>query len=351
MIDWIDIVVPLAHEVGPGGPLYGGEVISTTKDGQDIEWSVGKALKLEGSHSSTITVRSSTMSWGGQAVRISGNPAKLFQGHNIFGSNDLVGIVFAMLDLVCATFKLTPNENNRDFWDRGYIEILRVDVTESIDFGSEERVMAAIFTLDRTANLKYRGRGAYNGHSLLFGKGSRHWSCTLYCKSKELKVKGHQLHPLLQETSLPAVAAGLLRMEFRLHSQHLRRDELHMVCNWNDNTAAEVHRKHLELLQIAEAVMIEPAQLEGLPGALRLVYQSWTTGQDLRLILPRATFYKRRRQLLEHGIDIAVKQPPPAESNVVPPRVVLLGKPTEVPAWAIGTPMYFEPPNRPLKVA
>jgi II/X family phage/plasmid replication protein len=298
----------------------------------------------------TITVASSTMSWGGQAVRISGNPAKLFQGHNIFGSNDLVGLVFAMLDLVCKTFGLTPNENNRDFWDRGYIEILRVDVTESIDFVTEERVMAAIFTLDRTANLKFRGRGQYNGHSLLFGKGSRHWSTTLYCKSKELRVKGHQLHPLLRETSLPAVAAGLLRIEHRLLSQHLRRDSLHLVANWNDNTASEVHRAHLGLLQIAEAVMIEPAQLEGLPGTLQLVYQSWSAGHDLRTILPRATFYKRRRELLEHGIDIAIKQPPPAESNVIPLRVVLTGKPFEVPAWAIGTPLYFEPPNRALKV-
>jgi II/X family phage/plasmid replication protein len=351
VIDWLDFVAPLAHEVGQGGPLYGGEVISTTKDGKDIEWSVGKRLKLEGSHSTTITVSSSTMSWGGQAVRISGCPAKLFQGHNIFGSPDLVGLVFAMLELACATFGLTPNENNRDFWDRGFIELLRVDATESIDFGTEERVMAAIFTLDRTANLKFRGRGQYNGHSLIFGKGSRHWSTTLYCKSKELRVKGHQLHPLLRETALPAVAAGLLRIEHRLLSQHLRRHSLHLVANWNDNTAAEVHRDHLDQLQIAEAVMIEPAQLEGLPGTLRLVYQSWSAGHDLRSILPRATFYKRRRELLAHGIDIAIKQPPPEESNVIPLRVVLTGKPFAVPDWAIGTKLYYEPPNRALKTA
>ncbi len=349
MIDWLDFVAPLAHEVGQGGPLYGGEIMSTTKDGGDIEWSVGKRLKLEGSHSTTITVSSSTMSWGGQAVRISGNPAKLFQGHNIFGSSDLVGLVFAMLDLVASTFGLTPTADNLDFWDRGLIELLRVDDTESVDFGTEERVMAALFTLDRTANLKFRGRGHYNGHSLLFGKGSRHWSTTLYCKSKEIKRKGHQLHPLLQETSLPSVAEGLLRIEHRLHSQHLRRDNLHLVANWNDNTASEVHRAHLELLQIAEAVMIEPAHLEGLPATLRLVYRSWHAGEDLRSILPRATFYKRRRELLEHGIDIAIKQPPPEESNVIPLRVVLLGKPFEVPSWAIGTPLYFEPPTRLLK--
>jgi II/X family phage/plasmid replication protein len=349
VIDWLDIVAPLAHEVGKGGPLYAGELISTTKDGDDIEWSVGKRLKLEGSHSTTITVATSTTSWGAVAVRISGNPAKLFQGHNIFGSNDVVGLVFAMLERVCAAFGLAPSETDREFWDRGLIELLRVDVTDSKDFGTETRVLAAIRSLERTANLKFRGRGEFNGHSLLYGKGSRHWSLTLYCKSKELKVKGHGLHELLKATSLPSVAEGLLRMECRLLSQHLRRSGLHLVANWGDNTAAEVHREHLELLQIAEAVMIEPSTLEGLPGTLQLVYQSWTAGHDLRQILPRRTFYKRRQQLLAHGIDIGVKQPPPEESNVVALRVVLLGKPFEVPAWAVGTPLYFEPAHRSLK--
>lgn len=352
MIDWLDFVVPLAHEVGPTGPLYGGEIISTTKDGQDIEWSVGKRLKLEGSHSSTITVSSSTMSWGGQAVRISGNPAKLFQGHNLFGSNDLPGLVFAMLDLVCRTFGLEPAGTDLDFIERGLIELLRADVTESYDFGSEERVMAAIFALDRTANLKFRGRGQYNGHSLLFGKGSRHWSLTLYCKAKEIKTKGHKLHPLLQATSLPSFADGSLRAELRLHSQYLRRAGLHLVANWGDNTTEDLHGSHIALLQIAEAVMIEPAALPGLRAGLRSTYTLWQAGHDVRQLVSRRTFYRHRRELLELGVDIGVKQPPPAESNVVPLRVVLTGTPVRtVPDWAVGTKLYYEPPNRPLKVA
>jgi II/X family phage/plasmid replication protein len=62
-------------------------------------------------------------------------------------------------------------------------------------------------------------------------------------------------------------------------------------------------------------------------------------------MFPRNTFYRHRRALFGYGIDISIKQDRKhAEaSNVVPIRVVLVGKPVTVPEWAFNTPYYFEP--------
>jgi II/X family phage/plasmid replication protein len=348
VIDWLDFVAPLVLPSGQGSPLYAGEVISTTKNGLDIEWSKQKRMEHEGSHSSKISVSHGDALGGYPGIRISGCPGKFLQGHNIFGSDDIVGLTLEMLHRVCASLHLVPTETEQGFWDLGLINMLRVDVTQSRDLGTLPRVLTAIRSLSETANLKFRGRGEFNGHSLLYGKGSRHFSTTLYAKGAELKVKGHRLHLLLQETSLPSVAEGLLRIEHRLMGMFLRKKELHILANWGENTPAELHSELLSGLEIADATMIDTGKLAGLPAALRTSYVLWTTGVDLRTVISRRTFYRHRSLLKQsHGIDIAIPQPADAPSNVVPLKVVLHAMPfPDAPHWAVGTPLYFEPSRR-----
>lgn len=82
--------------------------------------------------------------------------------------------------------------------------------------------------------------------------------------------------------------------------------------------------------------------LDALRPSLRMAYQSWEAGADLRAILPHRTFYKYRSELLPHGIDIATLVPKEV-SNVVPLFRVLEAVPVGVPDWAQGTALYFEP--------
>lgn len=101
----------------------------------------------------------------------------------------------------------------------------------------------------------------------------------------------------------------------------------------------------LQNLQISDATMLDSDIIESLPTRYKLIYQSWRNGHDLRTILSRPTFYRHRRALLGYGVDIAIKQDRQEEqaANVVPIRVVLVGKPVTVPDWALNTPLYFQP--------
>lgn len=86
--------------------------------------------------------------------------------------------------------------------------------------------------------------------------------------------------------------------------------------------------------------------LDGLPARMKLAYQSWKDGHDLKKILPDTTFKRYRRELLKQGIDIAVKQgnrPEPNPNVIEFRRVLRPERCDQIPAWAIGTPLYFEP--------
>lgn len=350
MIDWLTFVAPLQHVAGEHGPFYAGEVMATkpdptSPDGFSLDWSIWKRKSFEGSHSSAIQIQSTFDEKGRPAIWVSGNPAKWFQGHNIFGTEDMSGLVLEMLHRICASVGLVPSESDLALWNAGQVKLTRVDVTHSFDLGTLPRVRNALRSLDSTANLKHRGRGHFKGDSLTFGKGSRRWSLTFYAKGAEIEVKGHEMHLALQATQLPALAQGLLRAEVRMLSLQLVAEQLEYVHAWGDNTGTELHSRLLAGLQIAEASMLDAEVLDGLSGRQLLAYQAWKDGHDLRATLSRPTFYRYRAELLRHGIDIAVKQERtgPDMSNVVQLRTVLHAYPVGVPAWAIGTPLYFEP--------
>lgn len=348
MIDWITFIAPLDHVAGEAGPFFAGEVMATRPDpthpdGVVLDWGILKRKSFEGSFSSAIQIQSTVDEKGRRAIWVSGNPAKWFQGHNIFGSADLAGLIAEILQRICASVGLNPSAANLSAWAAGDIKLTRVDVTYSYDLGTLPRVRNALRSLDQTANLRHRGRGHFRGDSLTYGKGSRRWSLTLYSKGAEILV--HKLPPQLAETSLSAFAQGLLRVEVRLQSLQLVEEQLSYVSAWGENTPLELHQHFLAGLQIAEASMLDAQLLDGLPGRLQLAYNNWREGHDLRAILPRPTFYRYRAELLKHGVDIAIRQERIGVdmSNVVPIRTVLHAYPANVPSWAQGTPLYFEP--------
>jgi II/X family phage/plasmid replication protein len=94
---------------------------------------------------------------------------------------------------------------------------------------------------------------------------------------------------------------------------------------------------------MSEQFSITPANLEGLPVRLIAVYTLWKDGVDLRALYPKASFYRYRSEFLKQGIDIAIRQPSKPD-NVIPlVRVLRPEAIAQVPDWAIGTSLYFDP--------
>lgn len=345
MIDWLSLVVPCSHAT----PITGGQVISIAPSGA-VEWCSAKRQTLAGSFSTGLQVRTATHTPDPCThIEISGNPVKFFQGHNLWGTDDLPALALATIEHVATHLGMTPSESDRSAWANGDVQITRVDCTESFHLRSLAEVLAWLRAAEQTSHLSHRGRGQLvKGSTLYFGKNSRRWSLKLYAKGQEIRAKGHGQDAILSLPSAVEWAERTLRAELTLRSMELKRLGFDRVSSWFPvegvpfPVTAELLRTHLGAMTMTTTAQLSADVLDGLRPALRMAYQSWEAGSDLRAILPHRTFYRYRAALLPHGVDIATLVPREV-SNVVPLHRVLEAKPVSVPDWAIGTPLYFEP--------
>lgn len=90
MVDWVTAKLPFYSK----GSLSDGQIININRLGE-IEYSVTKRLMLEGSYAARIAIRTAEVDHEGNTtlIEFSGNPVKFLQGHNLFGSSDLLNLV------------------------------------------------------------------------------------------------------------------------------------------------------------------------------------------------------------------------------------------------------------------
>jgi II/X family phage/plasmid replication protein len=327
MIDWVSAILPCKHDPSK---LISGLVMSFDAQGNN-EWTVNKTLSVEGSYSSKIQIKSHTEN----QIYISGNPTKFLQGHNLFGSNDLVSIMGKFFDelLTHKNLGLCPDPFQYANIKDGHYELTRVDVNETWHLNSQKDVQAWIRAVGETAYLKHRGAGQFSGDTAYFGKNSRRWALKCYSKGLEILAKGHKLPKELATLEMLEYADKALRIEGVIRQLELKRRLLNVASNWDIDTAEELLLEYISKLEMSDVYMLKDDVLDSLPPRLRLTYQAWLNGDDLKTVLPRPTFYRYRKQILEYGVDISSKSPK-EKSNVIPLIRVLEAKPVGIPDWA-----------------
>ena len=93
--------------------------------------------------------------------------------------------------------------------------------------------------------------------------------------------------------------------------------------------------RETELLQRADC-SLDPLAVEAVPRNTRLTYAAWLRGEDVRSLLPRATFYRHRKALAEcASVDISEARGIGAQIVPIIRQVTLT--PAIVPAgyWAV----------------
>jgi len=348
MIDWITFKAPWRHS----SALNSGQVFSVSRDGEH-EWTTNKKLSVLGSFESKIQLLSDESTrdpFTGDYTHIfiDGNPVKFFQGHNLWGSDDLHGLCIELCLKLSQILNLPIPKPDFDQLVLGDFDLKRVDSNVMLDLVNNFSVEAFLYSLERTGHLRFKGSAVSTKGTVYFGKNSRRSSLKFYNKLSELKAKGHKLPPELDQlVSLWDWVTGKLRAEYTLRSLQLKDDNLEKAFRWGDNTPYEVVLKSLSRLNMSENHTLTPDKLEGLPPRLVGVYHLWKEGHDLTAMYPRKTFYRYRKQLQEvAGVDIAIKQGDRKEPapNVIDFRRVLTPELVRgVPDWAIGTPLFFEP--------
>lgn len=358
MIDWLTFVIPCGHD----SPIEAGRFQKIRGDGS-VQWSTSLRRQVSGSWESAVSVRSA--SWVGDGtshIEVSGNLVKFFQGHNLWGTDDLPALVVAFMRWLTLDFVddkgnplVSPSLDDAAAWKNGDYQLTRVDCTESFHLDNIGQVLEWLRAAEQTAHLAHRGRGQLvKGSTLYFGKNSRRWSLKLYSKGQEIRASGHGQESILALPRAVEWAEKTLRAEVTFRSMELKERSLDTGANWFAvdgvpfGASPELLRKCLGGMTMTTTSVLSPEVLDSLHSSQRVAYLAWLAGNDLRSSMPHRSFYRLRSKLLPHGVDIATVMPKEV-SNVVPLHRVLEARPVSAPDWAMGTALFFEP--RPLRVA
>lgn len=345
MIDWVTAKIPFLYP----GILSDGEVVSVTRDGE-VEYAVRKRLSVRGSHDGAITLRTVEVDADGNTVlvELSGNPVKFLQGHNLFGSDDLLNLV---AETVLRVSQILNTSQPEEFFRKicsGAYTLSRIDVNRMFALGSRAEVNAYLYAM--SMNTRTRSQGPVTkGSTVYLNKDSRRWSFKFYGKGQESGLKRNRKQGTIDlPRDLMQWVDPMLRAELTLKSNELREAGLHLAAKWHTIEAMDLFADYAERIEMAAQKPIDDiselmAQIK--PKAAVSSYQLWRDGHDVRQLIPARTFYRHRAALLEHGIDISMTPPPRDEnlSNVVPLCKTLELKPASLPYWVSGTDFLFEP--------
>lgn len=335
MIDWFRGSIPWLHD-----PLPSGKVVSVHPDGS-MDWEITKKTDIRGSHESTIKVRSSGGDGQGRATHldIDGNITKFVQGHNVVGINDLSRILSLAFDrIVQALSEHIPPETAafpRQRIEQGDYLLKMVDINEMYEVGNDQSVDSWLHAAEMRA-IKRAGRATSNKGTVYLGQNSRRWAFKFYNKFKEIdsRSKAHRLPDEFNATPLKTWARGKLRAELRLMALELKDLGITHGKHLTPERVTDLFNQYLGRIDMQKQATLIDKQLMELPRTVAGTYQLWRQGACIRSMLPHNTFYRHRRKLLEHGIDIHMPPADPETSNVVPMLRIIEAKPVGVPQWA-----------------
>ena len=337
-IDWVTAKVPFYFE----GTLNGGNIINTTRDGE-VEYTIDKRLSLAGSFDSRLSIRTVQNLPSTRftiLIELSGNPVKWFQGHNIFGTDDLVNLVYETVLKLSEVLNAPQPESILKAVREGGFTLSRIDLTSMFSLECRSDVYAFLNHAEKTCRTR-SGTSLSKGNTVYMNKDSKRWSVVMYSKGQE--IEKHKLPYDLDCPELEKFADNKLRVELRLKSRELKDFNLACGYGWINIEPWSVYSDYVGRIEMTEQSIKDDTVLE-LPSKVRSTYQLWTSGFDVRQFMSTRTYYRHRKELLKYDIDISVPNSnDELHTNVIPLKRVLELKPSGVPDWAKGTNLYFEP--------
>jgi hypothetical protein len=230
-----------------------------------------------------------------QILKVSGNPAKYLQGHNVTGPS-----VSQLGPVVQGLVRQFPEElrpHDADSLILPAVHRSRVDVNTLVDMGSHQAVHDWLM-LAETKTRSRHGRAVNSDGTVYWGQHSTRWAMKAYCKHCELKK-----HPAIDtelQVDLLEWTRNFLRIELVLRRPELKdRGQFSESIIWEFFAKLELHTMRVNTYTEAK---------DALPLGPKLALGAWYQGVDVKTYIPsRSTFHRYRKQILDvTGIDVAL---------------------------------------------
>lgn len=318
-VDWISAITATPPELWPG--YTSGERFKVSPDGEvlDRRPSMHQAEDSDPSSSRNFTVWTPNPG----TLYLSGNPCKLLQGHNLWGSMDPLAGYFEAGAFVRQHAGLFPGPATWRSCQFSLPRFTRLDLTRSYRFKSQAEADDYIRYIAGNARSRHGAATLVGGTTAYFGQHSRRWALKVYAKQHELVDQVRKSRKLFARCLNPSGgvpaelvdwSTGVVRFEFVIRSPELQEhDPLRLT---SPDYLARLWQNLFDRIVFSENTAMDtqsPLLEQELPAFLQGVLALWRDGKDLRRIYPKPTFYRHRSALMQRlGIDISLPPAPDA---------------------------------------
>lgn len=258
---------------------------------------------------------------GGSQILIRCCPLKVLQGHNVFGSNNVRKLGYAIIVEVLKALNIEATAEQLREWRRGEFEISEIHLTHRFPVKSYSMIQEVITHIHRYTSLALCAAYIQTGVGVKLSAPGFEW--LFYDKHMEFGDKRKKQHHYLEahagtdadEASrlLHKLASKSIRAELKLKKDYLKKLGLTKGSAWTTTKVKEVFLSELALLHLGNLPSVSQ-----LPRTYRRVDDikqrtaliMWANGQDITKCYGKTKRYEYRKAIKEKlGIDILKDKP------------------------------------------
>nr|CAA47172.1 unnamed protein product [Pseudomonas sp.] len=257
----------------------------------------------------------------GQKVELSGNVGRYNRADNVWNydlaetlqkASDYVAQEYGLPGFTAGECRVKPSLSKHDYdlglWSEWTGAVFReLHVTRNYYVGSEALACEAMRYMGEQRASRV-AKGKYGDETIVFGKqhGKLHKRLVVYRKAQEMlaHAKGDEAKKRVKASEEYQFARdmGLIRIECKWGRDFLRDNGLRFVGDANMAKVISIFERESGFLLNVSADRAARVVSE-MPSKIRSSALHWIRGDDLRVLLPRATYFRHVKALREFGID------------------------------------------------
>lgn len=240
-----------------------------------------------------------------ESLMIEASPSKYLTGQNIVGRENLKAVAIELIENVLVHAGIEPTEAERERYQSGDFELLRVDYVAHVDCGTSEAARAFLLAVRASAAGSGAGYSAYKDETVYWGQHSRRRTLCVYRKGSEL-VRRPLGRRVYGARFLTKRAQSLVRFELTLRAGELGRLALRTPEAWSQQRARDLLKEAIVRAVPADRRIPSVAGMSSLSRTLRARLELWLRGSAdaFACYSDSALRESRRVILLQTGIDI-----------------------------------------------
>lgn len=306
MIDYLEVEIDIHHK--PFGSLR----TKQSEDGAVKTKQFSKTLRINDAPFFVTSLNKGTR------IKIHGCPLKVFQGHNVFGTNSLKTLWAKLIVEVLGQLGIKPPAAQLRKWIRGGFRILEIHLTHRFIVAEYSTIQSVITHLLRYSSLSLKPSLIPKGLGIELRAPHGLASWLIYDKYLEFLDKRTKEQNYLEAVAgdraedakslLLELASKSIRAELKLDKAYLDKNSLNMGKRWTPNKVIEVFTQELGLLRLGEIPALSElpqiyARVDDVKS--RDILMLWASGKDMSTHRGKTTREKYRREIRKIlGIDI-----------------------------------------------